>query len=388
MNSSLNASFVQFPWDIPINSTICIYGVGSRGVQLLKYLQEYRKDVVIKCFVDSYSQMGSHQGLKVYNLQDFIKQKESYDFIIIASYQWQQIISSLMGQNITQVKILGFHFASCLSTLEVSCDYYLNEFQDDEQYYQNLMMDVLDIFDDEEDKQLYKKLFAIRNGKLPYEVLKEQLPSLENVLFQYLDYIKKDEIKTVVDAGVYDGAGIAVFFRFFPLLKKVYGFEPLKNIYCCGLEYVLGDEELKKTEIIPLALSDKKQTMQILNLGHGSALSVDKNQQNTLEIETVPLDLFWDNDKKLDFIKLDVENAEMDVLKGAIETIKKDRPQIATSIYHSKEQFFGIPLFLKENLDNYTFKLSHYSFSLAETVLYAIPNEIIGSKPFGRCGRI
>ena len=35
--------------------------------------------------------------------------------------------------------------------------------------------------------------------------------------------------------------------------------------------------------------------------------------------------------------------AELPALKGGIETIKKDRPQLAISIYHSVEDFLEIP---------------------------------------------
>ena len=78
-----------------------------------------------------------------------------------------------------------------------------------------------------------------------------------------------------------------------------------------------------------------------------------------------------------DFIKMDIEGAELSALKGGMSTIKKCRPQLAISIYRSSEDFINIPLYLKENLENYKFRLGHYSPRLSETVLYAIPNELV-----------
>jgi hypothetical protein len=77
----------------------------------------------------------------------------------------------------------------------------------------------------------------------------------------------------------------------------------------------------------------------------------------------------------VDFIKLDVEGAELDVLKGAREVLKRDRPQLAVCIYHKKEDLFRIPLFLSGVLKNYKYRLGHYSSTFWDTVWYAIPQE-------------
>jgi recombinational DNA repair ATPase RecF len=78
---------------------------------------------------------------------------------------------------------------------------------------------------------------------------------------------------------------------------------------------------------------------------------------------------------RVDFIKLDVEGAEMNVVKGAINAINKFRPQMAISIYHNKNDLFEIIEFLNKNFENYLFKLAHYSPTIFETILYAIPEE-------------
>ena len=75
------------------------------------------------------------------------------------------------------------------------------------------------------------------------------------------------------------------------------------------------------------------------------------------------------------FIKLDVEGAEPDVLKGAKSTIEQDRPLMAISIYHTQEQLVSIPEILMENLPNYDFEIGHHSNTpWLETVLYCLPH--------------
>ena len=76
---------------------------------------------------------------------------------------------------------------------------------------------------------------------------------------------------------------------------------------------------------------------------------------------------------KLNFIKLDIEGAELEVLRGAEKSIKILRPRLAISIYHKLEHFFEIPLYLNEILSNYSFRLSFNDPYCIGTVIHAKP---------------
>jgi hypothetical protein len=82
-----------------------------------------------------------------------------------------------------------------------------------------------------------------------------------------------------------------------------------------------------------------------------------------------------ENKIKPDLIKMDIEGSELLALKGGINTIINCRPQLAISIYHCDKDFIDIPIYLNENLEDYVYKLGHYSPDINETVLYAIPKE-------------
>ena len=70
-------------------------------------------------------------------------------------------------------------------------------------------------------------------------------------------------------------------------------------------------------------------------------------------------------------ITVDVEGAEKDLLSGAIETIKSQKPMLFISIYHSVEDFFEIKPWI-ENLDlGYKFEIikeQPWTF-IADTIL-------------------
>lgn len=72
------------------------------------------------------------------------------------------------------------------------------------------------------------------------------------------------------------------------------------------------------------------------------------------------------------FIKLDVEGAELEALKGAAGTIRRNRPKLAVCVYHKPGDLFEIPLFIKALVPEYRFHLRQHQPVACETVLYAV----------------
>ncbi len=97
------------------------------------------------------------------------------------------------------------------------------------------------------------------------------------------------------------------------------------------------------------------------------------------QIETVSLNTFF-RDKSCNFIKMDIEGAEYPALCGGIEIIKRDRPILAISIYHSLKDYYRIPNYLMHELHDYKYYIRQHALILSETVLYAIPNELVNEK--------
>lgn len=74
------------------------------------------------------------------------------------------------------------------------------------------------------------------------------------------------------------------------------------------------------------------------------------------------------------FIKMDVEGAELESLKGATSILIKDKPRLAICIYHKKEDLSEIPQYLLSVVPEYRFVVRHYNAKPWETVLYAYVN--------------
>jgi FkbM family methyltransferase len=72
------------------------------------------------------------------------------------------------------------------------------------------------------------------------------------------------------------------------------------------------------------------------------------------------------------FIKMDIEGAEIEAIKGARYTISKFKPDLAIAVYHKIEHLWEVPLLIKSLKNNYKFYLRSYEHFNQETVLYAV----------------
>lgn len=75
------------------------------------------------------------------------------------------------------------------------------------------------------------------------------------------------------------------------------------------------------------------------------------------------------------FVKLHLEGAELDALKGARELIRRDRPIIAATVYHNDDGIWRTPLWLMETAQDYRFLFRLHSWCGTGAVVYAIPEE-------------
>lgn len=71
------------------------------------------------------------------------------------------------------------------------------------------------------------------------------------------------------------------------------------------------------------------------------------------------------------FISMDIEGAELEALRGAEQTIRASRPDLAICVYHAPQHLWEIPLYLHGLGLGYRLYLRNYTSLTGETVLYA-----------------
>lgn len=133
-----------------------------------------------------------------------------------------------------------------------------------------------------------------------------------------------------IDVGCHEGEFLDLFLKYAPNGKHI-GFEPLPDYY-----QNLVKNYGKKCQLFPIALSDKKGESTFNYVISNPAYSglqkrnYDKpNEKDTnITVQTDLLDHLLAEKQPVDFIKIDVEGGEYQVLKGATQTILRCRPTI------------------------------------------------------------
>lgn len=188
---------------------------------------------------------------------------------------------------------------------------------------------------------------------------------------QYFDkeIMKPCQNEVFVDGGCYDCSTDRLFKKWCGGdYKKIYAFEPdTKNYKKC----LAAAKQIQNMELINKGLWSREETLYFAeNADQGSRIIEAKAQDEM----TVPVAAIDDvvGGEKVTFIKMDVEGAELEALKGARGTITKHHPRLAISIYHKLEDIWEIPDYILSLSDDYRFYIRHYQLSKNETILYAL----------------
>jgi FkbM family methyltransferase len=170
--------------------------------------------------------------------------------------------------------------------------------------------------------------------------------------------------RDIIDVGAYVGDSSLILTQY--TKKIVYAFEPFNDAF---RELQQNIELNKKNNIIPfkLGLSDMVGTKKLFFGEDNLSISTNDPEKslskgactNTVEIETTTIDHFA-RERNLDIgiIKIDAEGAEQAVLRGAIETIKSQRPILLISIYHNIDDFISIKPWIDSLELGYRYKIT------------------------------
>lgn len=166
--------------------------------------------------------------------------------------------------------------------------------------------------------------------------------------------------KVVVDVGSNIG-DFAIFASFFAP-TKIYAFEPLSRNFALLKSNIALNRLETVVEPVKLGLGDKELEADVdsgrdVNIGVGgsSPSAVSKER-----IRITTLDKFFGG-RTVDFLKMDVEGYEENVLLGGVETIKGFKPILSFSAYHKPSDKTRLPEIVRGIRPDYVIELnSHY----------------------------
>ena len=170
-----------------------------------------------------------------------------------------------------------------------------------------------------------------------------------------------------VDCGAYDGDTMKEFIKATgDRYRSIICFEPVEEYHKRLEKRSTG----KRVTAINAGVYKTSTTLQFDATG-GKGSSITNDAGHTVSVPVRAIDDVPEC-QNATFIKMDVEGAELDALKGAKQTILRNKPKLAICIYHMQRDFVEIPKYIHSLVPEYKLYVRHHSFSINETVLYAV----------------
>lgn len=199
--------------------------------------------------------------------------------------------------------------------------------------------------------------------------LGDYLERLEKRQYFDLPTLPKDKITTFLDVGALDGNTALNFIEWkHGEYKRVICLEPdEKNVLRCQRRL----EESDNVEVLPVGAWSENTTLKFISSGEMSS-RVSDDGTNVIEARTLDSLLTREYQPRELYIKMDIEGAEADALKGAEGIIRDNGPALAICTYHNADDLWRLPQMILSYRDDYTFFFRHYHLGQQETVLYAV----------------
>lgn len=369
---------------------VVLFGAGSVGAHLCNALQLCH--LPIACFCDNNPGPvgGTYCGHPVISVEE-LRQKHRQSLIVISASQRyaQQIRDQLLS--------LGFR-SDAVHTLPLEpLLYYTNAVNlywspDDLENHARQLQGAYDLYSDAKSKDLFVCRTALLSGGFDYNSFRHFIRDFadltsgsgpaffseprydENFFYFNNDFFPLNDNELFVNVGALVGDCAVEFvnscrakgFQY----KEIINLEPDPGNF---LRLSANMKNIDNVRCLPYGLWSCKSRLRFSNPDQsGAGTPGSLKSDGEMEVEVVSLDELLP-DEEISFIKMDVEGAEMEALRGAAATIKRCAPKLAISVYHKRDDIYEIPLFVHQIYPEYKFYLRHHSTTFGETVLYAVP---------------
>ena len=189
--------------------------------------------------------------------------------------------------------------------------------------------------------------------------------------YSYQDVCRAQPGDYVIDGGAYTGNTALYFESLVGEEGKVFSFEPAPQTYA-QLKKNITNSGFKNIISIQEGLADTKKVCRFNVKKNRAASSI--SDEGAIEVQINTIDEFVKEQKieHIDFIKMDIEGAELAALEGARKTITKHQPKLAICVYHMADDIITVPEKILSINPQYTFYLKHNCPTYSELVLFAV----------------
>ncbi len=340
---------------------IVVWGTGIHGKVIYYYTSpKYYVDSNIKNINNTINEC------KVISPDEFFKNYKNEKVVIASEIYYEEIKKFILDNNIDNKNILSMEVL-----VEKIRDYdYINIILENKEK----ISFVYSMLEDEKSKQTFlSTIFHSVNmdKKVNEKIIDENREYFNNDVISYPG-------EYFVDGGAHTGEGSSIdyieLYKNTHKYKKIYAFEPLESTFN-KLTKNLSLEPCDKIELYKIGLLDKKTVLKFTNVELSVGNSISQNGDISIDINSLDNVL---KDKKIDFIKYDIEGSELKALDGAKNIILNNNPKMAICTYHHdidnnyRTHYWEVPYKIYSINPKYKLYVRHHASSIYNTICYAI----------------
>ena len=345
-------------WERLSENPIVLYGAGAVGVDVANTFAHY--GIEILCFCDKYKKgIQKDTGLPIISPQMLLVEYKNALIVISTIYFADEIKNELQELGVPETRVFSEFFLNMHTLSPGAVESILGGY---ERAYS--------LFCDEKSKKIIMgrlQCYMTKKPLIPMHMAHLETSPLKSQYFES-DVVPLLNDEVFVDGGMYTGDTAEIFFDISNgEYRHYYGFEPDKK-NCAEAVKRLS----KETNVTVVAKGLWGCECQLKFSGDLMASSrLDENDGSFL-VDVTALDVFFSDRPPPTFIKMDIEGAELEALKGSEYLIRNYKPKLAICAYHKPEDIYLLSELIASYRGDYKFYLRHYTNSLNETVLYAI----------------
>jgi len=177
-----------------------------------------------------------------------------------------------------------------------------------------------------------------------------------DVLVPLRGYLKEYQLRpgdAIIDGGAYTGHFSLMASKLVGAKGKVIAFEPDEDNYKTLLSNIKLNKAKNITAVKKGLWSKDDKLVFCSESSKGSSFCKDGRGSKGLKVPVTSIDseLRRRKVKKLDFVKMDIEGAEIKAVEGSKEIMKKSKPKMAIASYHvvdGKKTYIALEKLLKK----------------------------------------
>ncbi|WP_136547889.1 FkbM family methyltransferase [Hydrocarboniclastica marina] len=337
-------------------SSVAVFGTGQGGASLTELLAEYGIEVSYYLDNDQAKHGGEFHGKPVMAPE---KAYEEQPVVLIASFRARDI-----AQQLHEHGVRYYDFSFCTDFRR-----WKNHF-DPERFSAIPALETAARFLNGPDLEAFLGCVRYRQTLDPVYL---QPATFEHYFHPKVSPTSGD---TYVDGGAWQGDTVEVLKHRLGDSVRIHCFEPDSDNREILLR-LIDERDYSGVTVSHFGLWNCTETLRFLSSGeatHTMQARVDNGsgEGTVIEIQARDLDGYcMELGERVDYIKLDVEGAEPQVISGAARILQEQQPRLAISAYHEPEQLWQLLKQIHEVNPAYQFCFAHHSQNLFESVIYA-----------------